>query len=321
MRGEPDAVMTTVHVGAARTLRLLAVIGALAAGPAALAQTPPPSPKPAPYSLPWLLRPAAAATVARVDETLAFVEDPASRTSGATYLTGFTGSHKLGARLAAVFRETWVHNAPPSGGRDPAGSAFSNPLFGLNYVHPLSRAWRWTGFFATTLPFGSGGGDHPDPGAAAAMNAAIPARSGMDNALFAVNYWTVIGGVGLARVSSGLTAQAELTLLQLTRVRGPESQDKSRTNLTAGLHLGHFFSPRLSVGGELRMQRWMSDSAPVRSNPTAREQLTFGIGPRLHFKVGRRFWLRPGLSYTRALDEPMSAKSYDILLIDAPVTF
>jgi len=277
--------------------------------------------KPAPYSLPWLLRPAAAASVVRVDQTFARYEDPASGRSWTSYLTSLTASRKLGARWAAVVRQTWVRNDAQAGGRDPSGSAFSNPLLGVGYVRSLAGGLRASGFFATALPVGGGGGDGPDPGAAAAIGAAIPARSAMDNALFAVNYWTVIGGFGLARVTPSLTAQAELSVLQLMRVRGPESQDSSRTNLTAGLHLGRFLTPRLSLGAELRLQRWISDAAPARREPAAREQFTLAAGPRLHLKVGPRSWFRPGLSYTRALDQPMTAGGYDILQIDAPFSF
>jgi hypothetical protein len=69
------------------------------------------------------------------------------------------------------------------------------------------------------------------------------------------------------------------------------------------------------------MQRWLSDAAPVRSDPSAREQLTFGIGPRLHFPLGRGRWLRPGVSYTRAFDDPMKTKGYDIVQLDVPFAF
>ncbi len=210
---------------------------------------------------------------------------------------------------------------PPSGGKDPSGSGFSNPLLGINYLKPLGHGWRLSVFLATAIPIGSGGGDSPNTGAAAAMAAAIPARSAMDNALFAVNYWTVIGGVGLARITPVLTLQAEATVLQLTRARGPETQDGSRTNLTAGVHAGHFFSPRVSVGAELRWQRWMTNAAPVVKDAAAREQLTFAIGPRVHFRVAGRHWLRPGVSYTRALDDPMARKGYDIVQLDVPFAF
>jgi hypothetical protein len=142
----------------------------------------------------------------------------------------------------------------------------------------------------------------------------------MDNALFAVNYGTVIGGLGAARVTRGLTLQAEATVLQLTRLRGPRSQDTVRTNLTLGLHAGRFLSPRVSLGAELRLQRWMSEAAPVRANPAAREALTAAIGSRLHLRLGKR-WLRPGLSYTRALDAPLEGQGYDMLQLDVPLAF
>lgn len=290
-----------------------------AGGASAQPPAPQPTPPPPPYSLPWLLRGMAAANVVRLDETLAFYQDPASGTSGVTHVTSLLATYRLSPRWVPVLRETWIHNSAP--GIAPSGSAFSNPLLGITYIRPLGNCWRFGGFLATTLPIGSGGGDQPDPGAAGAVSAALAARSAMDNALFAVNYWTVIGGLGLARVTPDLTFQAEATVLQLTRVRGPESQDGSRTNLTAGAHLGHFFSSRVSLGGELRMQRWMTDAAPVKRDSTAREQFTLAVGPRLHFKIGRRSWLRPGVSYTRALDDPMSKRSYDILQIDAPFSF
>src|SRR5262249_32508427 len=272
------------------------------------AQTAPPPP----YSLPWLLRPAMPTSVVRLDETLAFFEDPASAASGSTYVTSLISTYRINPKVCPIFRETFTYNNPPAAGT-PAAGAFSNPLLGINYLHPLGGGWRWTGFFASTIPIGSGGGDNPDPGRSAAQSAAIPARSAMDNALFAVNYWTVIGGLGLARVTPGLTLQAEVTFLQLTRVRGAETQDGSRTNFTAGLHAGHFFSPKVPLGVEVRLQRWLTDAAPVRSDPTARQQCTFGLGPRLHFKLSGKRWLRPGLSYSRAFDDPMNRQGYDIV--------
>jgi hypothetical protein len=276
------------------------------------------SPPPPPYSLPWLLRPVVPASVVRLDETLAFLEDPASGNGGATYVTSLIATWRASPRWVPIFRETFIHNDPPTG-PNPS-SAFSNPLLGINHLRPLGKDWRFSGFFASTIPIGSGGGDAPDPGRSAAQSAAIPARSSMDNALFAVNYWTVIGGLGFARVTRGLTLQGEVTVLQLFRVRGPETQDDTRTNLTAGVHAGHFFSPRVSLGAEVRLQRWLTDAAPVRNDPSAREQLTFGLGPRLHFKLGSH-WVRPGISYTRAFDDPMKRQGYDVVQLDVPVAF
>jgi hypothetical protein len=46
-----------------------------------------------------------------------------------------------------------------------------------------------------------------------------------------------------------------------------------------------------------------------------------GLGPRFHFKLGEKRWLRPGLSYTRAFDDPMKRSGYDILQVDVPLAF
>ena len=275
------------------------------------------APKPAPYSLPWLLRPAAPATVVRIDETVAFHEEPASGRSGQTFVTGLTATYRLNPRWVPVVRALWVKNDAAAG---PSGRGIANPAVGITYIHPLAKGWRWTAFGASTIPVGAGGGTTPDAGAAAAMVAGAPTRSSMDNPLFGVNYWGLVGGLGLARITPALTFQAEATVFQLNRVRGPETQDASRTNFTAGIHVGRFFSPRFSVGAELRVQRWLSDAAPARSNPAARSQATFGIGPRFHFKAGRRT-LRPGVSYTRALDDPMASRGYDVIQVDLPIAF
>jgi hypothetical protein len=260
------------------------------------------------------------ASVVRLDETIALFEDPASGSGGGTYVTSLIATWRASPRWVPIFRETFVHNDPPTSAT-ASGSAFSNPLLGINYLRPLGRDWRFAGFFASTIPIGSGGGDDPDPGRSAAVSAAMPARSSMDNALFAVNYWTVIGGLGAARVTRGLTLQAEVTVFQLFRVRGPDTQDETRTNLTAGIHAGHFFSKQVSLGAEVRVQRWLTDAAPVRNDPSARQQVTLGLGPRFHFKLSGTRWLRPGLSYTRAFDDPMKRQGYDVIQIDVPMAF
>jgi len=312
MRGERVTARRRSTFRAALPILLICVCAPASAQPA----SPPP---PAPYSLPWLLRPVVPTTVVRLDETLAFLEDPASGSGGATYVTSLIATWRASPRWVPIFRQTFIHNDPPTSA-NPSASALSNPLVGINHLRPMGPDWRFGGFFASTIPIGSGGGDDPDPGRSAAQSAAIPARSSMDNALFAVNYWTVIGGLGVARITRGLTLQGEVTVLQLFRVRGPDTQDETRTNLTAGLHAGHFFSPRVSLGGEVRLQRWLTNAAPVRNDPSAREQLTFGVGPRFHFKVGGH-WVRPGISYTRAFDDPMKRQGYDVVQVDVPVVF
>lgn len=89
-------------------------------------------------------------------------------------------------------------------------------------------------------------------------------------------------------MNHGFTAQAEATLLQLLRVRdsGIPANDSARTNLTAGLHLGYFFIPQLSMGAELRHQRWLSTPTPIKvAEDTLRDTSAVAIGLRAHFKV------------------------------------
>jgi hypothetical protein len=286
--------------------------------------TPPPAP---PYSLPWQLRPAAIATVLRSDTAFAFYENPVSGESGSTVASMLLGSYKVTPEFAPLVRLGVVSNSPPDAGAMPAESAFNfiNPVVGGTYMLKLSPDFRLALFLGLTVPIGGGGGDMPDPANAAANRAGILARSAMDNAMFAVDYFTVFPGVGLAYVNHGLTVQVEATLLQLFRVKGDAipANDSSRTNLTAGLHVGYFFIPELSAGAELRHQRWLSTPTPIKGpqEDTLRDTSTFAIGLRAHFKLSDTMWLRPGLAYARAIDDPMDALKYNIVQLDVPLVF
>jgi hypothetical protein len=144
----------------------------------------------------------------------------------------------------------------------------------------------------------------------------------MDNAMFAVNYLAVFPGVDVAWVSHGFTVQAEATFFELGRVRGSaKDTDETRTNLTMGLHVGYFFIPELSIGAELRHQRWLSTPAVVKANDAARDTTTVALGLRLHFKLSDTTWFRPGVSYSRPVDDPLNAANYNIVQIDLPFTF
>lgn len=277
------------------------------------------SPPPAPYSLPWQLRPAAAVTAVRSDTAFAFYEDPKSSRSGETVATTLLLSYKVIPQLAPMVRLGLVSNAPPVGG---SAVALVNPVVGATYVVNLVPGLRLAAYLGLTLPVGMGGGDSPDPEVALAARSGILARSAMDNAMFAVNDFTVFPGVDLVFMNSGFTVQAEATLLQLTRVRGDKVQpDASRTNFTAGLHVGYFVLPMLSVGAELRHQRWLSTPKAVAATPALRDTTTFAVGPRAHVEVSKGIWFRPGLAYARGLDDPMSGQDYNIVQLDLPLQF
>jgi hypothetical protein len=276
----------------------------------------PPAPPPPPYSLPWQLRPVGVATIVRSDSTVAFY-DGAPGTSGSTVATTLLGSYKVTPNLAPLVRLGYVQNTSP--GAAPDGQSFINPIVGVTYARPVGPI-RVAAFIGGTIPIGQGStGTAANSGAVGANAAGIQARSGMDNAMFAVNYFTMLGGIDAAYVAHGFTAQIEATVLQLTRVR-TSSGDTSRTNGTAGLHLGYFVIPQLSLGGELRYQRWLSDAAPVRANSANRDTLTVAVGPRAHFKLGKT-WFRPGISYARGLDKPLTTSNYNMMQVDLPFAF
>jgi hypothetical protein len=291
------------------------------AGPPAAAPAPPPPP----YSLPWQLRPVAAANVLRSDTAVALYDTAGA--SGSTVASMFLASYKVTPSLAPLVRFGYSQNDAPAMGAD--GKSLVNPIVGATYARKVD-AIRWAAFLGAAVPIGMGGGNTPDAGAAGANAAGIAARSAMDNAMFAVNYFTAIAGGGIAYVDHKLTVQAEATLLQLFRVRGdtaPSSTDSTRTNSTVGLHVGYFVIPMLSFGGEIRYQRWLSTPTRVVMGmvsdiPSAnKDTVTVAIGPRAHFQVGKGLWLRPGIAYARALDQPLSTSSYNVIQIDVPFVF
>ncbi len=313
------------------------------AAPAEPDVAPAPKPTPPPYSLPWQLRPAAAATVLRSDTAFAFYENPTSKKSGSTVASMLLGSYKLTDAFAPMIRLGIVSNSPPAGAQTtpPAGStapgkplsagaALINPVVGGTYVFKLSPEFRLAAFLGLTVPVGGGGGDKPNVSTAEAVTRGISARSALDNAMFAVNYFTVFPGVDIAYVAHGVTIQAEATLLEMARVRGdknPANKDSTRTNFTTGLHIGYFFIPQLSAGVELRHQRWLSTPNTIKggnklyTESQLRDNTTFAFGVRAHAKLSDTIWIRPGVSFALGLDDPLTRQSYKVLQLDVPVQF
>lgn len=290
---------------------------------------PPPAAPPPPYSLPWQLRPAGVATVVRSDTAIALYSPDGVDSGGSTIATTLLGSYKLTPEIAPMVRLGFVSASPPeiAGVQADSGAGFLNPIVGGTYLFVLSPNLKLAAFLGLSVPIGSGGGNDPDAASRAAMLAGIPARSAMDNAMFAMNYFTVFPGVDFAFVKGGFTAQAEVTFLQLLRVRGDEvDKDASRTNMTMGLHVGYFIVPMLSVGADLRYQRWLANhtltSLPDDDPKTAGiDTATFAVGARLHLKLSETMWLRPGLAYARGIDDPMADANTNIVQIDLPLSF
>jgi hypothetical protein len=316
-----------------------------APAPAMASEAPPAEPavakpKPPPYSLPWQLRPAVVGNVVRSDTAFAFYKDAAGKESGSTVASMLLASYKVTESFAPLVRVGVVSNSPPSGtmaAGKPVDSAvnFINPVVGGTYAIKPAKPLRLAFFLGLTIPVGSGGGDDPKAKNTTANAAGIRARSAMDNAMFAVNDFTVFPGVDFAYVAGGFTAQIEATVLQLTRVKGdkqpamglPKNPDKSKTNFTMGIHVGYFLAPFLSVGVEWRHQRWLSTPKSVEADEASmtpqglRDTSTFALGPRFHFKLSDSVWFRPGVAFAMATDKPMEKAEYKIVQLDLPIAF
>lgn len=297
------------------------------AGPVAIA--PAPAPAKPPYSIPFQLRPVASVTVLRTDTSFAFYDDPVADDDGTTVASMLLASYKLSDNLCPLVRVGMVSNSPPN---TDGAAGFLNPVLGLSYILPLLPELRAAFFFGAALPLGSGGGDSPDPAKVASNAAGIRARSAMDNAMFAVNDLVLFPGASLAYVNHGLTVQIEATILELIRVRGEDAvnaqgaalnPDATRTNMTAGLHVGYFFMPELSGAIELRHQRWLSTPTAIENDATGtlRDTTTIAIGPRVHFKVGENSWIRPALALAIGLDDPLERWESRSVQLDIPVIF
>jgi len=283
------------------------------------------------YSLPWQLRPVTSENLVRVDSAVAaFNDDNGNLDIGVSSVA--TASYQLTTRWAPTIRLGAVGNNAPGAALD--GNSFVNPVVGVTYT----RGWgeyRLAISWGTTIPIGMGGGNDPDVGAEKSNAAAITARPA-DSAMFEANYLTQIAGAGFAYVNHGFTAQAEATLMQGVRVRGDRSAsgtDRFRTNSAVALHVGYFLGSHVSLGGDVRYQRWLShpttlDAMTGANVPLSDNKLglvTVAAGVRVHFHIGEHA-IRPGIFYTRGgdgrgLDAPFLTGQTNAVQIDVPVTF
>ncbi len=274
---------------------------------------PPRVERPAPYSLPFGLRPIIPVTVLRLDSVVATYRsnDNLGVTTTILPLVGY----RFSPHFMGIARWGLIGNAAPDGS---AGVSVPNVALGGIWGLKLPANLRLGFFLGATVPLGTGGAKATDPLTTAATAAGLYSRSAMDNAMFAVNDFTLFPGVDFAYVGHGLTVQIEATLLQLLRVKNEATQtDAFRTNFTAGLHTGFFVTRWLTLTAELRYQRWLSTPDAVAADETLRDNLSLAVGPRFHVKWGRGF-LRPGIAYNAGLAGRLSSNSYHMVLIDIP---
>jgi hypothetical protein len=249
------------------------------------------APAAAPYTGPLQLRGAVAANAVRSETALGFADN------GGAIASYLSASYKFLPDVAGVVR-VGMASASPDVGSAPV--ALMNPQLGVLWSPKLGESFRLSPFLAVTLPVGMGGGEDPDPGVVASLAAARQARFALDGAIALPNHVWVAGGLSAAWIAYGLTVQAELTLVEGIQVRGPAAADDTMTNSLGGVFVGYALLPVLSVGAELRYQRFVSTPTSVVKDPDARDQLSFAAGARGHIPLDG-VTVRPGVSYGRAL--------------------
>lgn len=249
------------------------------------------APPAAPYTAPLQLRGAVAGNAVRSETTLGFADN------GGAVASYLSASFRFLPDLAGVVRVGMASAAPEVGS---APVALMNPQLGVLWSPKLGESFRLSPFLAVTLPVGMGGGEDPDAGVLASLAAARQARFALDGAIALPNHLWVAGGLSAAWIAHGLTVQAELTLVEGIQVRGPAAADDTMTNSLGGLFVGYALLPVLSVGAELRYQRFLSTPASVVKDPDARDQLSVAAGARGHIVLDG-VTVRPGVSYARAL--------------------
>jgi hypothetical protein len=274
-------------------------------------------PAPQPYASPFIGRSVNPGNGARFDMTNAPLTKDG--TNGVATAMLVSGSYKI-TEAAAVGLKLGVDRVGMTGADTKVG--FLNPSVSGMYAWRLGRSFRLATSLTTWLPLGSGGGNSGDPDLVTAHKAAALARSAVENATFGVNDFTVGYAVDFAYVDHGVTAQLGAQLTTGFRARGADVQsDAYKVNSTYGLGVGYFLVPELSLGAELRYQRYVSTPSAVEKDPTARQNLSAAGGVRTHFALGKGVWMRPGLSYGHGLVGPIEKNGYHLVQLDVPFSF
>ena len=293
--------------------------------PAAASEPAPPAAKPAPepYVSPFQLRGVNPGTAVRLDTTVAPFTDSTTKASANQTVSLLSASAKLSSHVAASMRIGAVRtdiDAPD--GKGPS-TGFTNLNLGVMYGTTFGRHVRLAMNTGVALPTASGGGNNGDPAMAAAMKSGMYTRAMMDNGMFTIQDVGVPFGLDLAYTRYGLTVQVETTVIPTVRVRGEAKQtDSTKVNSTSAFFVGYYILPsRLSVGGELHYQRFLSTPAAVAKDESMRSNLSVSGGVRTYFKVASNVTFRPGVSVGTGLAGAIADRGYQMVQVDVPFAF
>ncbi|HEX7879133.1 MAG TPA: hypothetical protein VF720_06965, partial [Candidatus Eisenbacteria bacterium] len=103
---------------------------------------------PAPYSLPWQLRPAGAGNVLRLDSVWSTYEG-ATRENGSTFVSLLLASGKISSSTALFGRFGIVQNDPPVG---ESAAVPTNLVLGVSHAPKVSTPFRLACYLMVALP-------------------------------------------------------------------------------------------------------------------------------------------------------------------------
>lgn len=271
-----------------------------------------------PYAQPFQLRSVVPRTGVRLDTTLAPYKSGES--VAVVMVALLSGQVRLANPLALQIR--WGVDSNRTDSNTTTRTGIVNPTVGALFGIPVGNSIRFAASLVVAAPLATGGGNGPDPADVALQRAALLARSAMDNATFSTNSLGFPAGVSLAYSESGFTAQIDATIIPTFRVKGRATDpDASKLNSTYGLFLGYFVGHEISLGAEVRYQRYLSTPLAVDKDPSTRANLTLGGGFRTHLELATSVWMRPGLCYGRGVSGPVEQQSFQMVQLDVPVSF
>jgi hypothetical protein len=273
---------------------------------------------PAQYTRPFQLRGVIPGNGVKVDSTVAPYR--LDGVGGWVTVVLVSGQVRLVESLALQARWGFDDNRVSGGG----GSRFGilSPTLGLLYGVPIGQGFRFAASTVVGFPVATGGGNAPHPNDIALQRQGMLARSAFDNTSFAINDVGFPTGLSLAYIACRLTAQADASVIPTVRIKGARAQsDTSKVNSTYGFFLAYRFVPAISVGAEVRYQRYLSTPSAVEQDPSARDNLTVGGGFRLNLPLSEGVRVRPGLCYSRGLRGPVEQQSFQMVQLDLPISF
>jgi hypothetical protein len=272
--------------------------------------------KPA-YTAPFQLRSVIPKSGVRLDTILGLHTTPS--TDAQTSVVLLSAQVLLAESIALQAR--WGIDSNQTG-NDNSRTGILNPTLGFLIGVPVGRDFRFAMSITFSAPVATGGGDEPDPNHLVLQKESSLARSAMDNASFSVNDVGFPSGLSFAYIKNGVTAQIDGTVIPTVRVKGANAEpDSSKVNSTFGLFLGYLFVREVSIGGELRYQRYLTTPLGVQYDPSTRDNLTMAVGPRFHLQLTDSVWVRPAVSFARGLRGPVEQQSFQMVQLDVPISF